>query len=137
MFWTPAFAGVTLQETFYETINFADILFRGPGQGQGLQAGSAGCGDPMKESIPSAERGGKSIFHPGAAMVWNHEPLRPTFGDEELPFGLSQLSLNHQIRPHAPDLQNLHSPGILYPESPLPSDHPGRFLPADDLRGQE
>jgi hypothetical protein len=23
MFWTPAFAGVTTQETFYETINFA------------------------------------------------------------------------------------------------------------------
>jgi hypothetical protein len=22
MFWTPAFAGVTLQETFYETIKF-------------------------------------------------------------------------------------------------------------------
>jgi hypothetical protein len=25
MFWTPAFAGVTIQETFYETINFRGL----------------------------------------------------------------------------------------------------------------
>jgi len=26
MFWTPAFAGVTTQETFYETINPDDLV---------------------------------------------------------------------------------------------------------------
>jgi len=26
MFWTPAFAGVTLQETFYEIINLKDLV---------------------------------------------------------------------------------------------------------------
>jgi hypothetical protein len=26
MFWTPAFAGVTLQETFYEIINFDELV---------------------------------------------------------------------------------------------------------------
>jgi hypothetical protein len=29
MFWTPAFAGVTLEETFYETIN---LCYRKTGQ---------------------------------------------------------------------------------------------------------
>jgi hypothetical protein len=28
MFWTPAFAGVTAQETFYETIKIAERLER-------------------------------------------------------------------------------------------------------------
>jgi hypothetical protein len=34
MFWTPAFAGVTFQETFYETINFPATDLRAlPGDG--------------------------------------------------------------------------------------------------------
>jgi hypothetical protein len=36
MFWTPAFAGVTLQETFYETINFS--LFTLPFSGDPVSA---------------------------------------------------------------------------------------------------
>jgi hypothetical protein len=51
--------------------------------------------------------------------------------------GSRQLSFDHQIRPYASDLQDFHPPGILHPKSPFSPDHPGRFLPADDLRGQE
>jgi hypothetical protein len=33
MFWTPAFAGATLQETFYETIKFDDLVKSHPNEG--------------------------------------------------------------------------------------------------------
>jgi hypothetical protein len=33
MFWTPAFAGVTLQGTFYEAIKFPNLKYLGSGFG--------------------------------------------------------------------------------------------------------
>jgi hypothetical protein len=51
MFWTPAFAGVTLQETFYEIIKFVDRKFyenlsRARKESQIAPQASAGYGFP-------------------------------------------------------------------------------------------